>query len=218
MDARALAKAQSRLRVAQRAVADLRSSNDYHDFSDHWYVFLHAAKAIYTTLEQGAKATAQARQWFGAKNQDRKNDGLLRYITEARNDDEHGIEAVTEYVPGSAKLGVNRPGSSRAMVDQFGNRFSDPIGPDATVYNIPNLTDPSQIPQLHALDGKPIFNEVTTPKVKLINVRDRSGRTYAPPSNHLGQAILDPEPVIVADLTVNYLKVLLEEAEGFRMP
>ncbi|MEQ1883291.1 MAG: hypothetical protein ABL878_20240, partial [Burkholderiales bacterium] len=96
MDGKALTKARRRLNVARTAAAALDQAPDFDAFSEQWYVFLHAAKGVYTTLEQGAKTSAQSRQWFAGKNAARKNDSLLRYVSEARNDDEHGIEEPIE--------------------------------------------------------------------------------------------------------------------------
>lgn len=117
MEVKALKKAQSRLRVASLSAAALDNTAGYDDFTDQWYIFLHAAKGIYTVLEQGAKSSPQARQWFGKKNQERKDDPLLRFVCEARNDDEHGIEQGFEVRPQSLSLGVGEAGASRVLRD-----------------------------------------------------------------------------------------------------
>src|SRR3546814_16981731 len=80
MNPKALHKAQLRLRVASKTAADLKDCKTYGEFSDAWYIFMHAAKGIYTMLEQGSKPTPQGRQWFGGKNKERKDDPLLRSV------------------------------------------------------------------------------------------------------------------------------------------
>src|SRR3546814_508027 len=213
MNPKALHKAQLRLRVASKTAADLKDCKTYGDFSDAWYIVLHAAKGIYTMLEQGSKPTPQGRQWFGGKNQERKDDPLLRYVTEARNDDEHGIEPITEYAPATLALGVKTPTSSGKMIDEYGNVFMN----CGTAYRVTGASGPVKVPQLRSLDGKPIENRFTPPTARLINVRDRAGRVYTPPRSHLGVSI-EPTPPIVADLMVKYLTGLLAEAWGFCKP
>lgn len=215
MYSKALVKAHGRLRVAQRAVDELPKCETYTEFSDAWYVFLHASKGIYTTLEQGAKATAQARQWFGAQDRFRREDELLRYITEARNDDEHGIEDVTEFVPEQNLLGVSAPGYSNIVRDQFGNTV---IGAGVAAFKITGTLPPDQMPKLTSLDGKPVMNHRTPPHPRLVPVRDRSKRIYHPPTQHLGRPLENSLPITVARLMIVYLEHLLDEAEGFRKP
>lgn len=55
MNSKALEKAEARLRIAQKALDRMRGWKTYEDLEDDWFVFLRAWKAIYTTLEQGAK-------------------------------------------------------------------------------------------------------------------------------------------------------------------
>ena len=192
MELKALNKVHSRLRVAKKAVDELETCTNFDAFNDIWYVFLVSAKNIYTVLKQGAKITPQCRQWFGARNQERLSDPLLRYITEARNDDEHGLEP---------------------MVDQYGNTY---IGNGTAVKIIG--TNNAFAPKLRALDKKPIAIEEVAAHIKLIPVRDRSKSTFDPPSSHLGQPVVDQSPLNVARLMLAYLIGLVKGAEGFRTP
>src|SRR3546814_20065635 len=123
MNPKALHKAQLRLRVASKTAADLKDCKTYGDFSDAWYILLHAAKGIYTMLEQGSKPTPQGRHWFGGKNQERKADPLLSYVNENSNDDEHGIEPITEYAPATLALGLKPPTSSGKLIVEYETVF-----------------------------------------------------------------------------------------------
>lgn len=194
MDAKAITKAKSRLRVAGKALAELSLCKEYQEFSDTWYTFLGAAKNVYTVLEQGAKASAQSRQWFGGVKQFRKDDELLQYLFEARNDDEHGLECSTEHVPGSLAIGVSKPGGSNTMV------FNGTFGPGGSM----NVT---------SLDGKSVLIEKTLPHARLIAVNARGGRTYNPPTSHKGQPVSDRSPSNVAALGLAYLTELVTDAE-----
>ena len=214
MDLKALQKANARLRTARKHAEAIPEYKLYSDLSDGWSVFLHAAKGIYTALEQGVKNSPQERQWFGAKNRERREDELLRYVTEARNDDEHGIEQVIEYVPGSASLGIASPGSSSFLMDENGNTFVN----CGTAIRIDGITSQTRLPKLRSLDGKPVKSVIKQPTARLVEVTDRSGLKYPPPAKHLGQVIPDPTPKIVADLMVSYLEKMVAEAAGFHKP
>lgn len=214
MDRKALEKASLRLRVAKANLEAMRVCKTYGEFSEAWYIFLHAAKGIYTTLEQGSKTSPQARQWFAKKNQERKDDPLLRYITEARNDDEHGIEAMSSYDPGVAALGINQPGASTRMIDENGNIYES----NGMAVYVQGPFDPARLPKLRPLDGKPVASIVSPPTAHLVTVHDRSGRPYDPPTSHLGADISNPSPLTVAELMTQYLNGLVDEAGGFQKP
>lgn len=215
MEFKALDKAKRRYRVASSSFAAMQISDNHRELADHWYIFLHAAKGIYTTLEQGAKATPQARQWFGEMTKVRKNDPLLRYVSEARNDDEHGIEENTELRKSALKIGVATPGSSRAMIDQFGNTFIN----CGTAYYIEG-GNPNQenLPVVQSLDGKPVYSIFQPERIILKPVHDRGRNQYNPPTTHMGKKLETGGPVEVAELTLNYLEKLIAQAEGFRKP
>jgi hypothetical protein len=193
MDPAAIAKANSRLRTAKKAIEDLTGCNDYDTFSDTWYTFLVAAKGIYTILEQGAKSSAQARQWFGAKSKERRSDPLLQYLYQARDDDEHGLSRVVEHVPGALGIGVSKPGFSNAI------RLDGSIGPGGTL-------------QITSLDGLPVLVEQTLPHVRLIRVHGRDKKPYDPPEQHLGAKLASNLPVPVAKLALSYFEGIFAEA------
>jgi len=192
MNPKAITKAESRLRVCQKALVALGQCKTYNEFTDVWYTFLTAAKGIYTTLEQGAKTSPQSRQWFGAKARERRSDGLLQYVYQARDDEEHGIEPGSELVPGYTAIGKTAPGFSSKIRVDTGSRGEMHVA---------------------SLDGKPVLIEQVFPHVQLITVRGRDGKLYLPPEGHLGQPLEDKSPGSVAQLTIAYLIALLEEAK-----
>ena len=195
MDVKAIIKAKSRLRVAEKALAELAASQRYEEFSDTWYTFLVATKNVYTVLEQGSKVTPQSRQWFASVRQARKDDELLQYLFEARNDDEHGLENSTEHVPGRLAIGVAREGYSTSV------RLNGTIGPGGSL-------------NVESLDGKPVLIEQTLPHARLVSVQARGNRTINPPLSHLGVRLRDTSPLAVATLSLTYLTALVNDAES----
>ena len=197
MDRKAVVKAQSRLRVAQKAANELVECKDFDAFNDVWYTFLTAAKNIYTVLEQGAKISPQSRQWFGAKKEERRKDDLLQYLFQARNDDEHGIEPIAEHIPGFVGIGGGG--------ERYSNSFMFSGGTDAS--------GNFHISELESKDGRPVLIEHRPDSVKLISVKDRGGRLYDPPTSHKGSSLSDNSPLNVAKLALLHLEALVSEAE-----
>lgn len=211
MDRRALGKAESRLRIAKKAVADLQASQTYGDFSDHWYVFLTSAKNVYTVLEQGSKTSPQSRQWFGAKKQVRKNDPLLQYLYEARNDDEHGLGSSVELAPERHEIGVARSGHSNA-VRLEGETFQNVVVSGCATAVVFEGAPPAPDLSVTSLDDKPILIKRTPATAVLVEITARGNRKYPPPKSHLGNTLTEPSPLSIAQLAVSYLEVLVREA------
>lgn len=195
MDIKAIEKAASRLRVATKAIDSLPGCKDHAEFTDAWYTFLTAAKNIYTVLEQGAKVSAQSRQWFGAKAAERRGDALLQYLYEARNDDEHGLEQVAELDPGGTAIGVAKQG------------FSNSITLNGTF-------GPGKVMSITSNDGKPVLIENRSPHSKLSIITARGGRRLMPPSTHMGRQLPDGSPYTVGRTALLYLTELIEDARG----
>lgn len=212
MDHRAIEKAKSRLRVAKKALSDLRKVETFSDFADSWYIFLTSAKNIYTVLEQGSKATAQSRQWFGAKKQIRKDDPLLQYLYEARNDDEHGLGSSISPQPERHEIGVAKEGYSNSMVLNGGPFQNVTVSGCGTAVVFEGGPPPVGL-LVTALDGKPVLARRTPATTVLAQITARGNRIYSPPEKHLGKEITNNSPIVVADLAIFYLSGLLEEAE-----
>lgn len=213
MDKSAVEKAKSRLRVAQKALAELKASTAFDDFSDCWYVVLTASKNIYTVLEQGAKISPQSRQWFGAKKQERKDDPLLQYMFEARNDDEHGLGSAIALMPERHEIGVADEGFSNTM-RMDGGPFSNVVFHGfKTAVTYERAAPPANL-KVTSLDGKPV-KIVRTPATTILKpVEARGDRVLNPPTHHLGKTISDKSPIAVAELNIAYLASLLSEAAG----
>ncbi len=191
MDQSAIAKARSRLNSAKQIIERIAREKTYQDFSDEWYLFLVAAKNIYTLLEQGAKNSAQSRQWFGSKKNFRKNDELLQYLFIARNDEEHGLDQGTEFVRGQLKFTLPANGQSTSV--RFKHLISGSIVAETT-------------------NGQILPTEDIKPHMLLKTVRGRGGELVPPPTQHIGIPLSDTSPMAVARLAISYLESLIEEA------
>jgi hypothetical protein len=199
MNRLALEKAKSRLRLAARAVNDLETIGaNPIAFEDHWTDFLIHWKGTYSKVQQAAKDTPQELQWFGGVNRERKQDPLLRWLFEARNDEEHGLVSSAVNLPHRVTfrphndavahaLRVNPDGSIRAL-DENGNEI-------AADYGHPQPPE-SKLNEVTEYDGK---------------------RKVAPPTAHQGQSI-EPKPLIAAKLGLCWLESLVATAEALQNP
>ncbi len=198
MKPEAIAKARSRLRNAKRAIEQIEQCETYEDFTDHWYTFLTSNKNIYTALNKGAQSFPQSRQWMGAKARERKQDPLLQYLFQARDDDEHGLSEVTKHEPGSLGIGVNKPGISRHM----------------HIRSL-QIQDGKVSADIRPLDGKPALIELKPSRPVLVRVHGGRGSVpYDPPGEHAGKPLPDQTPLTVATLAIHYMESLIDEAES----
>ena len=166
------------------------------DFEEYWLEFLTAWKGCYQKVQQAAKDTPQELQWFGAVNSERKKDPLLRYLFEARNDEEHGIVdsliaqpamAMFRAIKDFAKAHlVLKDGVIHDIVDDHGERVAE-------------------------------FSHQEPHSAELKPVKDRAGRAVPAPTSHLGNAI-EANPHVAADLGLQWLDRLVAVAEAMRTP
>src|SRR5690606_6082168 len=154
-------KAQDRFRIARKAFERMQSWQEFHDLEDEWFTFLRARKAIYTILEQGAKADPKSTMWFGKKNAARRRDPPLQYLYQARNDDEHGLTDNTKRVPARSTWG--KMTGDVATVEKLTISMEN---------GVPTFTHEGK------LEGIDPVVEHHGPKVMLVPVRDRNGTVY----------------------------------------
>lgn len=192
MDPRAIDKAKRRLNSARKAMEELKTCRDLEQFHETWFAFLTAAKSIYTALETGSKISSpQSRQWFGGKQRERREDALLQYVYQARNDEEHGLDTQAEMSPGYFGIRVKR-GYSTSIVGSM----KDGVFTFAST------------------DGKPMLLETMPEHISLKAVTGRGGEIFRPPNTHLGQRIdFGFMPLPVAEKAIAYLASMVAEAE-----
>jgi len=192
MNPKAIEIALSRIRVAERAIADLERCNE-DECQDHWFVFITAFKSVYTALQEGAKGRPQSLQWMGGRNRERRADALLRYLYVARNDEEHGLTISASNTMASITVDLEEDGEI----------------PSIRVYQHPETrlivverTDGGAMTVLHQQGPGPTLHPV----------RDRDGSVLMPPREHLGGPI-ECQPIQVAKAGAAYVKALVARAE-----
>lgn len=198
MNLLALQKAQSRLRLTARAVKALQQvGRNPIVFEDHWTDFLVHWKGAYNKVQQAAKDTPQEVQWFGGVNRERREDPLLRWLFEARNDEEHGL----------IRSAVNSPEMIRFRTKS-----------DVVLKSLE--LRPGSSPRFLAEDGSEIEVEIgphQPAESSLQPVKERNGTTVPPPTSHMGHEMA-PRPLIAAELGLRWLESLVATAEALQVP
>lgn len=185
-------RARDRLDYACAALQALRGAGSFREFRKSWTEFLLHANGVYTQLEQAAKVTPQARQWFGAKKRERKDDELLQYLRQARHSDEHTLDEVSRYEPGFIGVGESGSGHIEGLVLS---------------------TLPSGELEILAPDGMPVPIKSVRPRITLRPVTGKGNIVYLPPMSRRGKSLADISPAAIATLAVEALDQLLSEAE-----
>lgn len=193
MDPHAINIAVSRIRVAQRAVASLKECSG-DEFRDTWFVFLTAFKSVYTALQEGAKGQPKSLQWMGARNRERRNSPLLRYLYAARNDEEHGLNlSVMDSLGGIS-------------VDTDGTTAEDPL--------IVWLNPETGMVEAYRASGAPVTVLLQHgPGPLLRAVRDRDGTSISPPPDPENSAV-HCFPIKAAETALLEITALVEAARN----
>jgi hypothetical protein len=170
-----------------RSIETMRAAGNFQSFEDAWSDLLMAAAKIYTKLEQGSKTGGPSAPWFGHKLHQRKNDPLLRYIRAARDIDYHGLEKVTERVPGSTK-----------------------IGGDFQLDGVINSAGPGTDLRVTPIGGVAPFVEISPARSQLVDIVHRDGMIPTPKQPD-GSAL---SPLEAAEATRRYMTDMVQEALG----
>jgi hypothetical protein len=190
MDARFIKRAAERLESAREALRVMEGSPSWSRFRMAWWDFVLAANAIFSTLQQGAKANGKSSAWYGRVKHMRDNDELLSYLHHARNSEEHGL--------GSARTFAQLiPADKRSKVK---------MNPETGDIHV---TVPSRKGMIGKLIGP------GTGLIPVTDTRNPQHKTFYPPKMHLEKPIADQTPIGVARLALSYLEALLVEAREY---
>jgi hypothetical protein len=189
MNKTAVEAAYSCLEQAKDAVKTMESADGFDAMEKAWTNFLIMSNRIYTKLEQGAKTDGASTAWFGRKKHERRKDPLLRYIKNARDADEHGLERVTERKPGGVEVKFNADEPDKPVNMERGHISTGSSGIEMSF----KFGEPTSVMIQH-----------TPPSVRLVEVTNY-GDKYQPP---------DSDPITVARRGVTFLETLIAETES----
>jgi hypothetical protein len=159
----------------------------FAQFDRHWRTFLYAVQRIYKALKVGAKGDVQAEYFVSTIIGVRRGDPLLSYVQHARDVADHGLDQLT-----------GRTGTRLAPDGPF------LVSKDGLTVRVPENTSVGTV-----------IGQFLPPSVNLVAVKDRRfGNVFAVPTEHLKQPLPDSKPTTVAKLAIDYMELLLSEAEA----
>jgi hypothetical protein len=164
MEQPGIEQGKARLAKAAAAVEAMEQADSYEAFAKAWSDFLLSTTGIYSKLKKGSQSDKQSLAWFARKVHDRKKDGLLTYLLQARNEDEHGLEPTTNLLP--PQIGISGAGH----------------------YEISghlNIGGPGSNLRISLISGEPPTIRIQPARAQLVQVKNQYGDVFDPPSNIL---------------------------------
>ena len=172
---------------AKRELDALKAADDIRVRLDHWIEFLRAIERLWNKAEAAFSRSPKWQPWQGKYVRLRRTDGLLCYMAQARNMEEHSDEPSAVALPGSMSIGR---GGGEVFIEK--------------------LVIDGQGKVAEYRGSHPI--EVTPPRISTRAV-DNRGVQINPPTSHLGHPIAS-DVTSMADAGFAFYKAFLEAAEA----
>jgi hypothetical protein len=181
--------ARSKLEDSRTIFEQLKQAMDAMAFKALFNSFLNSSRAITYALQKEGKKLKGFNSWYEKKQEEMKNDQLLRFIHEARTEDfhegKHRLNFATHIEHFSTAL-AGQPPTPNAAIG---------IGGEGPFWIVePGTARERRIPIRQG--GKYTVN---------VSIQD-------PPSQHKGTILFDNSPINICWLALNYFSELIEEA------
>jgi hypothetical protein len=184
-------KATSKLSDAQIAFDKLKGSSDAQEFKAMFSAFLNSGRAVTNALQKDGKNVVGFSSWYEKKQEEMKNDKLLKFVHDARTADfhegSHGLASSTHIRSlNTGKLGLPSEAGADLLIRSDG---------------------------IYWVVGK------DTPKERLVPVREggdfstQLSLTNAP-TEHIGKKLGKNDPISICTLALDYYENLVYEAKS----
>jgi len=181
-----LQQTKAELRAAGRAVDSMAAARNFEEFLEAWQSFLDRAEKVWIKAERECQPIRNVFEpWQGTYKRLRREDALLAYLHHARNADHHTIQRVTVMAK-DVRVKV-APGGT-ATIDFDPKTRSIRVEGDVLEW--------SSGPERYAL----------------LAFEDR-GICYEPPTEHLGVALSNVDPLTVARRGLKFYTDFVEKIE-----
>ncbi len=187
MNPGAITKAAKRLRQARAHLLQIQQfqvSPLAEVFEQEWYRFLVTIQSVPEALITGAKHNPRSRQWMGSKLKVIHEDPLLQYIFQSRAADYHGDNCLSV-------LRMSHGHYAEAIVDPIVETDEIARG----VFNVP--ADVTRLSLWYEM--RPAVDQ-------------KHGNVFPPPSEHLGESLIDRTAAGLAEKAIAFYTELLKEA------
>lgn len=192
MRAAAIEKSRERLRRGALAIEGMEKANNATQFAECWEALLVALKAIGEILRTGAKGHNPSEIFLKDRWTELSADPLIKYLLEARNVEEHGLEPTAKFE--SSRLTIGGPGEAI--------RINGNLGPGGSF-------------QVTPLGGSKVTITYQPSETTLLPVTDRSGQLWPVPETHFSNPIRDQSPISISRLGLTVFSTLVTEAAAF---
>ena len=170
----------------------MREAASVEDLEAAWMSFLSELNKVWTKVDLVCRARPRFHAWQYPWREERQRDELLSYLQHARNAQTHTLVDPLARRPGLMRIGGDGPVAIRSLEI---------------------LTDGRVV-----FDGEGTLRlEFEPGRIEVLPVVDR-GRTYGPPSAHLGASFSTRNPIAVASAGLAYYSRLVEAAEAEFFP
>ncbi|MBR7961269.1 hypothetical protein KDW41_12515 [Burkholderia vietnamiensis] len=187
-----LEAARKELRYATESIEKMRAATTHADLERAWIDLLGYLTKVWNKTEASLKGDPKFYNSPITKRvkDDRSHDPLMVYLVQARNADEHGVEALTEHHPGAIAINA---------LERGGGLY------------IRSLEIKNGQIRLDAPGGARI--EHRPPRTEAVDVVNRNVR-YSVPVTHLGKPITDKSLMGLAALGISYYARMLADLES----
>lgn len=213
-----LSKSWEELKKARAAIEAMRNASDLSTLEAYWQEFLHRLERSWNKSVSYMKRSPRFQGWVerGHTLRLREQDPLLCYLRNARGADEHTVEAIVEREPGiitvssadqkpMMKVEVSFPIENGTTV-RFGGAGVSSLCASVLLTKNP---DPQAI-----VANQPVVVDFKAAKLKLIQIINR-GRTYYPPTAHLGHQLNELGPIEAAEIGLKFYESYYNKAEEY---
>lgn len=176
--------------AAKKCLEQMKSSTNHDDFEMHWRECLgHIEKSFSKLLCATKPVSGKFSSHFNQKFMLRKTDKTLAYLHQARNADHHSTMEISKLEPPYTTLGAF---------------------PGARSHYIKELTIDST-GKIAKYEGDPMIVEFHPATTMPITVRNQ-GKDYPPPTEHLGEKLVDIHPSVLAYLGIQFYEKWIDES------
>ena len=178
------------LKRARIAIDNMRDSGDSREFEEHWKEFLHRVERSWNKARAHYGKSPKWSGWQSSHERARRTDQLLSYLENARGAEEHTVNEIVEHRPGG--IGINAAEGNSLYLERL---------------EVNNGKVSVWSPQRLKIEFLPT-------KMALAPIVNR-GKTFAPPSRHLGREVNPADVIGIAELGLKYYADAISSAEAF---
>lgn len=190
-------RAYEKLAEAESGIVYMQRAKDHIGYEAGWTRFVDSIEEAWARFySEGIQNHRKFSGWISKFNKTRQNDELLRYITQARHQSQHGVIALAWSPSSGISVGQGFAGTISELKVYNDGSF------DAEAQATPS--SPKQF-AVHFDPGKAKLPTVENKKFK---------QTFPPPAEHLGKSISGAGPLDASEQTLAFYRAVFDAAKA----